>query len=214
MNYEGYYTHIKTKIEPMTIIMPTIIVLSCLVFSWWSQHLMSAHLTKAGRKLRWCHATRREWKKNVRRQIYNVLKTSLNIILKQTIEIELVISNITFSRDSKLPYLISHICLIQKQIQRTTEWEVSRLVYLFPSRRQSFSSFKFPLPAPQNLSFSNRLSKTDEAYPFLTQWRHFSPRSKEARRHGHSSFQSLIKQNDPSKNNMANFRLRNSHQTN
>ena len=88
------------------------------------------------------------------------------------------------------------------------------LVYLFPSRRRSSSSFRFPLPAPQNLSFSNRLSKTDEAYPFLAQWRHFSPRSKEARRHGHSSFQSLIKQNDPSKNNMANFRLRNSHQTN
>ena len=133
-------------------------------------------------------------------------------ILKQNIIIELVTSNISFSRDSHSPYLISHICFIQKQIKSTTEWEVSMLVYLFPSRRRSSSSFRFPLPAPQNLSFSNRLSKTDEAYPFLAQWRHFSPRSKEARRHGHSSFQSLIKQNDPSKNNMANFRLRNSHQ--
>ena len=181
---------------------------------------MSAHLTKAGRKLRWCHATRREWKKCQEANIcvqdiveqYSTLISS--VIWKQTIKIELVISDITFSRDSKLSYPISHICLIQKQIQRTTEWEVSRLVYLFPSRRQSSSSFGLPLPAPQNLSFSNRLSKTDEAYPFLAQWRHFSPRSKEARRHGHSSFQSLIKQNDPSKNNMANFRLRNSHQTN
>ena len=52
------------------------------------------------------------------------------MILKQKIIIELVTSNISFSRDSHSPYLISHICLIQKQIKSTTEWEVSRLVYL------------------------------------------------------------------------------------
>ena len=137
-----------------------------------------------------------------------------SVILKQTIKIELVKSNITFSRDSQLPYLLS-LYIFDSEANPKNNWmRGEKLVYLFPSRRQSSSSFRFPLPAPQNLSFSNRLSKTDEAYPFLAQWRHFSPRSKEARRHGHSSFQSLIKQNDPSKNNMANFRLRNSHQTN
>ena len=76
---------------------------------------MSAHLTKAGRKLRWCHATRREWKKCQEANIcvqdiveqYSTLISS--VIWKQTIKIELVISNITFSRDKancRIRYLI------------------------------------------------------------------------------------------------------------
>ena len=181
---------------------------------------MSAHLTKAGRKLRWCHATRREWKKCQEANIcvqdiveqYSTLISS--VIWKQTIKIELVISNITFSRDKancRIRYLIFVWFRSKSKEQLNERWAGLSTFFQLGG---SPSSFRFPLPAPQNLSFSNRLSKTDEAYPFLAQWRHFSPRSKEARRHGHSSFQSLIKQNDPSKNNMANFRLRNSHQTN